>query len=502
MLLSDVVLLDYKRCNRRPFLDFYGDPNQQEAQRDFLLKLREENKKQVLEILADSHYHQPETAFRDWQTSGQETLAFMEQGVECILNGVLWQTGLAGWNLPFSVQETVTLLACPSLLVKQPGSSIFGDWQYEAVSVKLGRRPKPEYKLVAAFQAKLLALIQGSELVNPRLIVKSRSEYQINLTTWVPRMEEVLTAVLAMLIARQEPEVFISRQRCNLCQWQTFCYDIAKEQAHLSLLPGVTPSRYEVLQKLGLTSLEKLAQGNHFLLAKELGKDIAFDLKKQAMATFYQQPLLKSGSPASVLETIPSSHREIYFDIEAEPERNLDYLLGVLIVDYQQNTETFYPLIAETPEQEAKIWEQFLELVFLDPRAPIFHYSKYEVETIRRLAALYRTSQKQEQLLLKRLVDLHDRVTRFMILPTENYSLKTIAQWLGFQWRETGVSGEQCVCWYDQWLKTRDRELLNAIIRYNEDDCRATYELKNWLVQFLSSHDPKTDQHLHQVQSI
>ncbi|MDR9405520.1 MAG: TM0106 family RecB-like putative nuclease, partial [Halothece sp. Uz-M2-17] len=224
-----------------------------------------------------------------------------------------------------------------------------------------------------------------------------------------------------------------------------------------------------------------------------------FDLKKQAIATFYQKPLLKSVSPASVLETIPSATREIYFDIEAEPERNLDYLLGVLIVDYQDQTETFYPLIAENPEQEEEIWQQFLELVFLDPHAPIFHYSKYEAETIRRLAHLYRTSRKQEQLVLKRLVDLHDRVTRFMIFPTENYSLKTIAQWLGFQWRETGVSGEQCVCWYDQWLKTRDRALLDTIIRYNEDDCRATYELKSWLVKFLSFHDPKTEQILHQV---
>jgi len=368
--------------------------------------------------------------------------------------------------------------------------------------VKLGRRPKPEYKLVAAFQAKLLALIQGSELVNPRLIVKSRSEYRINLNTWISRMEEILTAVLAMLISRQEPEVFISRQRCNLCQWQNFCYNIAQEQEHLSLLPGVTPSRYEVLKQLGLTSLEKLAQGNHFLLAKELGKEVAFDLKKQATATLYQKPLLKSGSPASILETIPSAHREIYFDIEAEPERNLDYLLGVLIIDYQQETETFYPLIAETPEQEAEIWKKFLELVFFDPHAPIFHYSKYEAETIRRLCALYQTSRQQEQLLLKRLVDLHDRVTQHIILPTENYSLKTIAQWLGFAWRDTGVSGEQCVCWYDQWLKTRDRDLLEMIIRYNEDDCRATYELKSWLVQFLSLHDPKTDQYFHQVQSI
>lgn len=494
MLLSDIVLLDYKRCNRRPFLDFYGDPSEQEAQREFLLKLREENQKQIREVLADTSYQEPETPLGNWEARGKETLEMMEQGVACILEGILWQTGLAGWNIPFSISQPVTLMATPTLLVKRPGNSIFGNWQYEPISIKLGRRPKPEYKVVAAFQAKLLSLIQGSESHNPRLILRSHSESQIHLSTWVSRMEEVLNEVLSMLISRQEPEVFISRQRCGLCQWQGFCYQVAQEIEHLSLLPGVTPSRYETLKQLGLTSLEKLAYGNFNLLAQELGKEIAFGLQKQAHSTLHQQPLLKSSSSQSILNTIPSASREIYFDIEAEPERNLDYLLGVLIVDHEQETEQFYPLIAESPEQEADVWKQFLDLVCLDPHAPIYHYSKYEAETIKRLAALYKTSKKQEQQLLKRLVDLHDRVTRFMILPTENYSLKTIAQWLGFQWRESDASGEQCVCWYDQWLKTRDRALLDAIIRYNEDDCRATYHLKTWLVNFLSFDEQDPEQ--------
>ncbi|MBD0363688.1 MAG: ribonuclease H-like domain-containing protein, partial [Coleofasciculus sp. C3-bin4] len=47
------------------------------------------------------------------------------------------------------------------------------------------------------------------------------------------------------------------------------------------------------------------------------------------------------------------------------------------------------------------------------------------------------------------------------------------------------ITGSQCVCLYDQWLKTGDRSLLDVILRYNEDDCRATYHLKNWLVDFL-----------------
>lgn len=505
MLLSDLVLLDYKRCQRRPFLDFYGDRAQQDKQREFLIKLREENQKHILEVVANTVYSEPKTSLENWHGRGQETLIMMEQGVDCILNGILWQTGTAGWNLPFPISETITFLANPTLLIKQAGNSIFGNWQYQSVSIKLGRRPKPEYKLVAAFQAQLLSLIQGSEPINPRLILKSHQDYHLNLKSWRSRMEEVLGAVLAMLIARQEPEVFISRQRCSLCQWQGFCYNIAQETEHLSLLPGVTPSRYDILKELEITTLEKLAKGDTFLLASKLGKEIALSLKKQAIATFEKRPLLQSSSPASVLQTIPSHPREIYFDIEAEPERNLDYLLGVLIVDYQQKTETFYPLIAENPEEEAVVWEQFLALVSLDPYAPIFHYSKYEAETIKRLARLYQTSRTQEQQILKRLVDLHDRVTRFLILPTENYSLKSIGQWLGFQWRETGVSGEQCVCWYDQWLKTRDRALLDTIIRYNEDDCRATYHLKKWLVQFLSfsaQNDEKFDPSFHQVLTI
>jgi uncharacterized protein len=70
----------------------------------------------------------------------------------------------------------------------------------------------------------------------------------------------------------------------------------------------------------------------------------------------------------------------------------------------------------------------------------------------------------------------------------ESYSLKHLARWLGFEWRDPGITGSQCVCLYNQWLKTSDRSALDAIMRYNEDDCRATYHLKTWLVNFLQEH--------------
>jgi uncharacterized protein len=76
-------------------------------------------------------------------------------------------------------------------------------------------------------------------------------------------------------------------------------------------------------------------------------------------------------------------------------------------------------------------------------------------------------------------------VVNTVTFPVENYSLKTLANWLGFQWRDSNASGDQSVWWYDQWLETRDRNFLDLVLRYNEDDCRATWILKDWLVNFF-----------------
>jgi uncharacterized protein len=56
---------------------------------------------------------------------------------------------------------------------------------------------------------------------------------------------------------------------------------------------------------------------------------------------------------------------------------------------------------------------------------------------------------------------------------------------LGFEWRGNSANGAQCICWYNQWLETGDRAYLDTIVRYNEDDCRATYVAKAWLADFL-----------------
>jgi predicted RecB family nuclease len=499
MLISDHLLLNYKRCNRRTFLETFGNPQDQDPAKDFLQKLKRENQTHIRNVIQGRSLKpdSPQASRRDWQLNAQQTIELMHQGVDCIAQGTLtvdysqWQYASSDILEPRIIDHQadflsqITLIAAPSLLIKQPGASIFGDWSYMPVNIKLGRKPKSEYKLVAAFHAQILAIIQERIPERSPLILKAHNSYQINLAHGLSKMQETVTECLTMLADHHEPEVFISRQRCSLCNWYGYCHQVAKASEHLSLIPGVTPKRYEYLQSLGVSTVESLANIAPIHLEETLGYDVTHQLKQQIAAIQSDRPLIRSSFDLVNTQPIPSGAIELYFDIEAEPERQTDYLLGVLLVDRINNTEQFYAFLAENLEDEGKIWQEFLDFITLYPDAPIFHYSEYEADTIKRLAQLYDTPRNQKKEILSRLVDLHLWVTEAVIFPVESYSLKALANWIGFYWRETTGSGDQSVCWYDQWLQTQDRALLDLILSYNEDDCRATRCLKDWLLDFM-----------------
>jgi predicted RecB family nuclease len=502
MLLTDHLLLNYKRCNRRTYLEIYGNPQQQDPEKDFLLKLKRENQTHIHNILRSRslNYQQPAVSRHNWQLNSGQTVALMEQGVDSIVRGMLTLT-FAQWQstvdqdvwLTESKDDQAILLndlifvAAPTILIKQPGHSKFGDWKYVPVNIKLGRRPKPEYKLIAAFHAQMLGVIQGVVPIESQLILREQQDHYINLEYWLPRMQQSVAECFEMLNNKLEPEVFISRQRCNLCHWYNYCYGIAQSAEHLSLIPGVTPKRYEYLKEIGVDNLESFADVPESALSEMMGEDVARQLKQQVDSLKSNRAIVRSSFDLINQQPIPTGAIELYFDIEAEPERQIDYLLGVLLVDRGANTEKFSAFLAKNLEEEGEIWQQFLDFTALYPDAPIFHYSEYEVDTIKRLAKLYGTPNAVTKELLSRFVDLHEWVIESVVLPVESYSLKSLANWIGFYWRETEGSGDQSVCWYDQWLITKNASLLNLILSYNEDDCRATRYLKDWLLDFLES---------------
>lgn len=509
IVINDELLLNFQRCSRRAFLDKYGSPENRDETSDYLRKLQQDSLAHQRNVLSVHPTQSPQYPPRQWDEGFEATLELMRQGVSHIERGVL-QVPLQPSSSFFDPEEPsplslldndeeppILFTSRPKLLIRQPGSSQFGDWFYVPADIKLGKRPKADYQVVSAFHCYLLSLIQGTWPRKSFLILRHGNEYRVKLEDQVPKMEMVLTDCIDMMRRKQEPSVFISRNRCDLCHWLTHCYSVAQKEAHLSLLPGVTPSRYTHLKSLKLTTVESLAQMKTPALASlpGFGRYTAHKLVRQAQSTYESRALKLAPVPGSVghpplQEWLPTAPVELYFDIEAAPEKELIYLHGVVVIDRQAGTETFHGLMAEAPEDEGVIWQEFLELTARYPTAPIFHFCPYEAQMVKKLGAAYETPEEITDALVQRFVDLHDRVIQTATMPIESYALKSIAKWVGFEWRDSGANGAQSIFWYDQWLETGDRTYLDSILRYNEDDCLATWKVKDWLVNFLESDEP------------
>ncbi|MEM6502308.1 MAG: TM0106 family RecB-like putative nuclease [Cyanobacteria bacterium P01_C01_bin.89] len=481
MVLTTDDLVLYKRCSRRVFLERFGDSSCRESTSGFVRKLQRDSTDHRRQIIANwsaaGSTQRVEFPNGDWNSGAAETLRLMEAGAPLISRGVLIKP--AG-------EDGLDWIGRPHLLVRSPEPSTFGDWSYRPVDIRMGKRPKLEYQLVATFHTILLEMIQEAPVRYAEILLRGRSPHRVDLFTRRPQLLELCGDAETVLTSDTLPEYFISRSRCSLCPWLSQCHSQAQQDQHISLIPGVTPTRYRVLAALGITDLGAIAKADPKDLAKypELANGGVQNLINQARSCQEKRPVPRRDDTWEQLRQLPKSSVELYYDIEAEPERSVDYLHGVLVVkrDLQRRviSEKFHAFWAETPEEEGTAWNRFVEFMEQYPDAPIFHFCEYEPNTLGKLGKRHGTAAKQVDRLRNRCVDLHAWVTRLFFLPVEGYALKQIAAYLGFSWRDSTANGSQAVFWYDQWLETGDRQLLETIEIYNEDDCWGTYHIAKW----------------------
>ncbi len=79
-------------------------------------------------------------------------------------------------------------------------------------------------------------------------------------------------------------------------------------------------------------------------------------------------------------------------------------------------------------------------------------------------------------------IDLHEQVKR-QIQTEGPFGLKQLAAAADFHWRDVNPSGEASMLWYEEALDDSPEALVSRerILAYNEDDCRATKALRDWL---------------------
>ena len=180
--------------------------------------------------------------------------------------------------------------------------------------------------------------------------------------------------------------------------------------------------------------------------------------------------------------SLPYSETELFFDIEVDPMRDLCYLHGFVERRGGDNSTEKYVAFftdAVSSEKEERAFDEAWRYIGTNQPCVVYYYSKYERTIWRQLQAKYPSvcmADDIENLLHpSQSVDLYfDVVKKATEWPTRDHSIKTLAKFLGFNWRDMHPSGAASIEWFDRWIQTGDTKVKQRILDYNEDDCIAT----------------------------
>ncbi|MFA5273104.1 MAG: TM0106 family RecB-like putative nuclease [Candidatus Peribacter sp.] len=397
------------------------------------------------------------------------TLKLMQEGVPLIYQGEI-QSDASG----------VLDRGRPDLLEKRQGKSKFGDWYYAPVEIKNSKEIKREHWMQLCLYGFILEQIQGVFPEDVAVINAERERLEFHIEP--KHREETLgkrDEIIRVMKGEKPPLKLCSS--CKDSPWFDECLREAKEAEDIALIYKLQARSCDALRVCGILTIHDAAKMDCTALPKiaYASIDTLERAKMQAQALVTNE-LRWMGRP-----DIPDATVRIYFDIEGDPLLDIEYLFGFWIVGDGEKAPYFHYFVAEQPEDDKKMWDAFLtwiqSLNFSDYK--VYHYHHYERVRCTKLAETHGGSAKLDEFMAN-FVDLAKVVQETVIFPLYFYSIKDIAKspFVNFKWRHQKAGGAQSIFWYEKWLETGDRTILQDIIDYNEDDVIATEYLHKWLV--------------------
>lgn len=491
MTISASDLYDLVECPKRFELDTFGDAETRDPDNAFVKLLWERGALFERETIAKL-----ESSFEDLShlESGEReraTLNAMRSGVQLIYGGRIAVADLVGM---------------PDLLRKEVGGYVPGD-------IKSGRgkssggddsegKPKLHYAVQLGLYIDVLEKlnfsagrrafvwdVRGKEVIYDFTVPQGKIKKE---TLW-EEYEWALAEARAILAQEQTPLAAYSAA-CKLCHWHTFCLAQLEKDDDLTLIPFLGRAARDVMHQT-IRTIADLAECNPASYIDKKDKTPFPRVGGKSLQIFQKRAaLLKDPNAKPYLRDVVKlsvAPVEISFDIEFDPMRDICYLHGVIERRNGDDlVEFFHPFFAAdiTPEAEKRAFANAMSYFNDRPDAVIYYYSPYERTAYRKLQKKYSdvcSEDDIERLFAEgRAVDLYTSIVRRATeWPTRDHSIKTLAKYLGFSWRDSDPSGAASIEWFDQWARGRDEAVKNRIIAYNEDDCRATFVLLDGIRQ-------------------
>jgi predicted RecB family nuclease len=479
--LSANMLYNYVKCPHRLTLDLFGDYSKQDPISTFVKLLWEKGTDFEKQVIKGLEMPFLDLSFYSGMEKEKRTREAIHHGAEFIYSGRISAGNLIGE---------------PDLLRRENNGYISGDIKrgsgLEGENDLSEGKLKPHYTVQLALYTDILERLGISGGRNPFIwdIHGREIEYDLNSPQstrnsepWWTIYQNCLEA--ANKITNHDLKTLPAYSGiCKLCHWRTYCLKCLRKANDLTLIPELGRSKRDVMinhlgsvTELARADLTQFQKGEKTIFPR-VGRDTLEKFQERAILLSKRgsKPYLKSQI------TLPDAPTELFFDLETDPLRDICYLHGFLERrNKDTDTERYVAFFSDQPdEQEEKlVFGQAWEFIQRSMPCIIYYYSPYEKTQWKKLQEKYPDIMSEDDIVKmfdpRYAVDLyHDVVKKKTEWPTNDYSIKTLASYLGFRWRDQSPSGAESIEWYHRWIETGDLSIKKRIFKYNEDDCIAT----------------------------
>jgi predicted RecB family nuclease len=489
LVLSPSDLNDYVECQHLTTLALEvarGERKRQylsDEHADLLRRKGEEHERAHLErLLAESRRIVQITLGEPWDfdVAARQTAEAMRAGADVVSQATFV---LGRWR------------GRADFLMKIDRPTGLGGWGYEALDAKLARAEKPTYLLQLAFYSDGIASIQGVPPERMHVLLGIGEQRSLRYDDFAAYYRRVRGRFEAAIAGAQATEPY-PVDHCSLCHFRGVCAARWDAEDHLVRVAGMRRDQVALLRAAGIPTLTVLAAAP-LSTPTDFAQHTFDRLRDQANLQHARRTTgqlrwhaIEADAGRGFQALPPPSAGDVIFDIEGDPfwqpARGLHFLFGLLVrdgADWRYETRW-----AHDRHDERRLFEDFVDLVqerlARDPDMHVYHYGAYEKAAMTELMGIYATREDQVDDLLRReiFVNLHTVVRQGLRAGVPSYSLKEVEALAGFSRRADLRTGTDAVLTYERYMDTRDGGLLEGIAAYNEEDCRATLALREWLV--------------------
>lgn len=426
------------------------------------------------------------------EEASREVATAMEKGVDVIV-----QPPLASGRW-FGRADVLRRVEHPSRL---------GAWSYEVHDCKLALETKATTILQLSLYSECLAAIQGQwpeymHVVPPGDGFASEAYRVLDYAAYYRhvknRLENAMENKGCATASYPEPT-----PHCSICRWWAECDGQRRKDDHLSLVAGVSKLQQKQLYSWDVKAVTSLAAlpiplerrpehgsaGGYVRVREQARVQVVGRTQKKPV-----HEILELNKEHGLFLLPEPSPGDIFFDLEGDPfigRGGREYLFG-FVTDDGNGNPAYECQWAVSAEQERQAFEWFVDLVMARwaqyPAMHVYHFTGYESGALKRLMGRYATREDEIDRMLRAflLVDLHTVLKRAVRASVEEYSLKALEAFYGFQRKVPLEDARAALRQMQHCLELGeatqlDEPLRNTIALYNADDCDSTRALRNWL---------------------